>query len=200
MSEHTTAEIQGANLVRQHFMESADLSRRVADELSGPAARAAAIVSTALQDGHKMLVCGNGGSAADAQHFVGELVGRYKAPKRAALAAIALTVDSTVLTCIANDFSYEEVFSRQVEALAQAGDVVVGISTSGRSPNIVRALHAARERGAYTLALVGGDGGPCAGEADLALVVPSTDTARIQECHITLIHALCDIIEKEVTA
>jgi D-sedoheptulose 7-phosphate isomerase len=174
------------------------VKRRVADELAGPGARAATIIATALLDGHKVLVFGNGGSAADAQHFAGEMVGRFKMPNRAALPVIALTTDSTVLTCVANDFSYEEVFSRQVEAFAQQDDVVVGITTSGRSPNVLRALAVARERHAYTIALVGGDHGPAAQDADLALVVPATDTTRIQECHITLIHAICELVEMEV--
>ena len=112
---------------------------------------------------------------------------------------IALTTDSTVLTCVANDFSYEEVFSRQVEAFAQPGDVVVGISTSGRSPDVLRALRAARERGAATIALLGNDGGITASEVDLPIVVPVSDTTRIQECHITLIHAICELIEMEVS-
>jgi D-sedoheptulose 7-phosphate isomerase len=185
-------------LVRRHFMESAEVKRRVAEALAEPAARAAAIMARALYGGHKVLVFGNGGSAADAQHFAGEMVGRFKLPDRAALPAIALTTDSTVLTCVANDFSYEEVFSRQVEALAAPGDVVLGLSTSGRSPNVLRAFRAARERGAYVIALLGGDGSsPAALEADLPLVVPVSDTTRIQECHITLIHAMCELIEGE---
>jgi D-sedoheptulose 7-phosphate isomerase len=145
-----------------------------------------------------VLVFGNGGSAADAQHFAGEMVGRFKLNGRAALPMLALTTDSTVLTCVANDFSYEEVFSRQVEAFAQPGDVVIGISTSGRSPNVVRALRAARERGAVTIALLGGDGGTSLQEADLPIVVPSKDATHIQECHITLIHAISELVENEI--
>jgi phosphoheptose isomerase len=185
-------------IVRQHFLESAEVKRRVAGDLAGPGAQAAQVLAAALMGGHKVLVFGNGGSAADAQHLAGEMVGRFKMPGRAALPVIALTTDSTVLTCVANDFSYEEVFSRQVEALAQPGDVVLGISTSGRSPNVLRALRAGRDRGATTMALLGGDGGPAAQEVDLALIVPVTDTLRVQECHITLIHAICEIIELEV--
>jgi D-sedoheptulose 7-phosphate isomerase len=200
-----SSEAKGQNskledLVRQHFLDSAEVKRRVAADLAGPAAEAALILAKALMNGHKVLVFGNGGSAADAQHLAGEMVGRFKLAMRAALPVMALTTDSTVLTCVANDFSYEEVFSRQVEAFAQEGDVVIGISTSGRSPNVLRALRAARERKAVTMALLGGDGGPAAGEVDLALVVPVSDTTRIQECHITLIHAICEIIEMEVLA
>jgi D-sedoheptulose 7-phosphate isomerase len=186
------------NLVEQHFMESAAVKRRVASGLAKPAAQAARIMVKAILSGHKVFVFGNGGSAADAQHFAGEMVGRFKLPNRAALPMIALTTDSTVLTCVANDFSYEEIFSRQIEALVQPGDVVLGISTTGQSPNVVRALRASRERGACTMALLGGDGGVAAQEVDLALVVPVNDKARIQECHLTLIHAICEIIELEM--
>lgn len=189
---------QRAEVVRRHLLESAEVKRRAADALADAAADAAGRLAAALRGGGRVLVCGNGGSAADAQHFAGEMVGRFKLPGRAALPVLALTTDGTTLTCIANDFSFEEVFSRQVEAFARSGDVVLGISTSGRSPNVLRALRAARERGATALALVGGDGGPIAAAADLALVVPAADTARVQECHITLIHALCDLIERDL--
>lgn len=185
-----------ADAVRRHLLASAETQRRAADALAGPVADAARRIAAALDAGHAVLLCGNGGSAADAQHFAGELVGRFQIRGRAALPALALTTDGAVLTCIANDFSYEEVFSRQVEALARPGDVVVGISTSGRSPNVLRALEAARGRGATTLALVGGAVGPIGAAADVAIAVPSTDTTRIQECHITIIHAICDLVER----
>jgi D-sedoheptulose 7-phosphate isomerase len=184
--------------VRRHFLESAEVKQQMADVLAGPGAEAAAVIAAALHAGRKVLVFGNGGSAADAQHFAGEMVGRFKLNGRAALPVLALTTDSTVLTCVANDFSYEEVFSRQVEAFAQAGDVVVGISTSGRSPNVVRALQAARRQGATAIALLGGDGGTAANEADLPIIVASKDATRIQECHITLIHAISELIEAEI--
>jgi len=184
-------------LVRRHFLESSEVKRQMADLLPGPAAEAARLIAAALQGGHKVLVFGNGGSAADAQHFAGEMVGRFKLNGRMALPVLALTTDSTVLTCISNDFSYEEVFSRQVEAFALPGDVVLGISTSGRSQNVLRALRAARERGATTISLLGGDGGLTAPETDLPIVVPSRDTTRIQECHITLIHAISELVEAE---
>lgn len=195
----TPNDISAEELVRKHFLESAEVKRQMADVLAEPAAKAAALLATALQGGHKVLVFGNGGSAADAQHFAGEMVGRFKLSGRAALPVLALTTDSTVLTCIANDFSYEEVFSRQVEAFAQPGDIVIGISTSGRSPNVVRALRAARERGATAIALLGGDGGIAANEADLPIIVASKDATRIQECHITLIHAISELVETEIT-
>ena len=189
---------EARELVRRHFLESAEVKQQMADILAEPAADAAARIVTALQGGRKVLVFGNGGSAADAQHFAGEMVGRFKLNGRVALPVLALTTDSTVLTCVANDFSYEEVFSRQVEAFAQPGDVVLGISTSGRSQNVLRALRAAKERGATTIALLGGDGGLIAPETDLPIIVASTDTTRIQECHVTLIHAICELVETEI--
>jgi D-sedoheptulose 7-phosphate isomerase len=187
-----------SDVVRRHFTESAAVKQQAADTLAEPAAEVARRIAVALGAGHKLLICGNGGSAADAQHFAGEMVGRFKLPNRPALPVLALTTDTSVLTCIANDFSYEEVFSRQVEAFAGPGDVVLGLSTSGRSPNVRRALEAATARGAVTVALVGGDGGPIGELVNLALVVPSTDTTRIQECHLTLIHAICELIEAEL--
>ena len=185
-------------VVRRHFTESAAVKQQAADVLAEPAAEVARRIAAALAAGHKMLICGNGGSAADAQHFAGEMVGRFKLPHRAALPVLALTTDTSVLTCVANDFSYDEVFSRQVEAFAQPGDVVLGLSTSGRSPNVLRALQTAKARGAVTVALVGGDGGPIGALVDLPLIVPSSDTTRIQECHLTLIHAISELIEAEL--
>jgi len=192
------AEPDAAAVVRAHLLASSALKQRIATLLDTATAQAAALITEALAGGHKVLVCGNGGSAADAQHFAGEMVGRFKRAGRAALPVLALTTDTTVLTCVGNDFSFEEIFSRQVEAFAQPGDVVVGLSTSGRSPNVLRALDAARAAGAHTIALLGGDGGPAAALAEIALVIPATDPARIQECHITLIHALCDLVETEI--
>ena len=185
---------------RRHFLDSAEAQRRAAESLAGAVAAAAGRIAGTLRAGRTVFVCGNGGSAADAQHFAGEMVGRFKLRGRRPLPVLALTTDTSVLTCVANDFAFEEVFSRQVEAFVGPGDLVLGISTSARSPNVLRALRAARERGATPLALVGGDGGPVAAAADLVLVVPSDDTARIQECHITLIHALCELVETEIGA
>ena len=198
MTQHSALSTQYSEIVRRHFLESAEVKRQAADALADEAAAMAQRLTAVLRAGHKVLICGNGGSAADAQHFAGEMVGRFKLPGRAALPVLALTTDTSVLTCVANDFSYDEVFSRQVEAFAQPGDVVLGISTSGRSPNVLRALAAGQARGALALALVGGDGGPIAALADQALVVPSADTTRIQECHLTLIHAICELIEAEL--
>jgi phosphoheptose isomerase len=185
-------------MVRAQVLESAGVKQRLAETMAGQIAEAAELIVETLQSGHKILICGNGGSAADAQHFAGEMVGRYKLNGRAALPALALTTDTTVLTCVANDFSYEEVFSRQVEAFAQPGDLVIGISTSGGSANVLKALKAARLQGSRSLALTGGRGGPISEAADLALCMPSTDTARIQECHITVIHTICEIVDREI--
>jgi D-sedoheptulose 7-phosphate isomerase len=153
------------------------------------------LISDTLNRGNKLLVMGNGGSAADAQHFVAEIVGRFKMERRA-LPAVALSTDTSILTAIGNDYGFDVVFSRQVEALAAPGDAVVGISTSGNSPNVLKALNAAKARGCRTIGLLGKDGGSIKGACDLALVVPSDDTPRIQEGHITIIHIVCDLVEK----
>lgn len=160
--------------------------------------RIAARVRDTVLGGHLLLTCGNGGSATDAQHLAEELIARYRSNRRA-LPAIALTADSAVLTCIGNDFGYEQVFARQVEALAGPGDLMLCFSTSGSSPNIVAALHAARARGAGSIALLGKDGGAARGLADLALVVASDDTARIQEAHLQVLHYICEVVEAAVT-
>ena len=191
-------QIRYTELARQQILDSAEVKRQLAETMAEQVAKAAQLVVETIQSGHKVLICGNGGSAADAQHFAGEMVGRYKLNGRAALPALALTTDTTILTCVANDFSYEEVFSRQVEAFAQPGDLIIGISTSGRSQNVLKALEAARSRGSRSLALVGGRGGPISEAADLSLCMPSTDTARIQECHTTVIHTICEIVDAEI--
>lgn len=144
-----------------------------------------------------LFFCGNGGSAADSQHLAAELVGRFKKDRKA-LRSIALTTDTSVLTCVANDYSYEDIFSRQLEALARAGDVLVAISTSGNSENILRALRAAKKLRVKSIALLGKDGGQAKALADLAIVIPSDSTARIQESHILVGHILCDLIEQEL--
>ena len=144
--------------------------------------------------GNKVLLCGNGGSAADAQHIAAELVGRYEQPRRA-WPAIALTTDTSALTALSNDFGYDEVFARQVQALARKDDLLIAISTSGRSPNIIRAVEKAKELGCKTIALSGGDGGPLALLCDHALIVPSERTARVQEAHITIGHLWCELID-----
>jgi D-sedoheptulose 7-phosphate isomerase len=145
--------------------------------------------------GGRVYTFGNGGSAADAQHFAGELVGRYKRERRP-LPAQALSVDPSVVTCIGNDYSFDDLFARQVQALARAGDMVIGFTTSGRSENVVRGLAAAREAGAITVLFGGGDGRPASDHADLALVVPSSTTARIQEMHLLLVHLLIEQVDE----
>ncbi|MEX2454494.1 MAG: D-sedoheptulose 7-phosphate isomerase [Rhodospirillaceae bacterium] len=157
--------------------------------------RLAAICETAIMGGGKLVFFGNGGSAGDAQHLATELVCRYKADRRA-LPAIAFTTDTSLLTAAANDFGYESVFARQVEALCRPGDVAIGITTSGRSANVVRALETARAMGVVPAALSGRDGGDLVGLADPLLIVPSRTTARIQEMHIMLGQMLCDVLEQ----
>jgi len=147
-----------------------------------------------LRSGGKILVCGNGGSASDAQHLAAELVGRYL-EERPALAAVALNTDGSVLTCLANDYSYERVFARQVEALGRPGDLLIAISTSGRSPSILRVLETARAGRLTAAAFLGRDGGPAKALADPAIVVPEQETARIQECHGLMIHLLCEALD-----
>ncbi|MCM2357340.1 MAG: D-sedoheptulose 7-phosphate isomerase [Geobacteraceae bacterium] len=155
------------------------------------------LLAEALERGNKVLVMGNGGSAADAQHFAAEIVGRFRLERRA-LPAIALSTDTSILTAIGNDYGFELIFKRQVEALAEAGDVVVGISTSGSSNNVYGALLLARERGCRTVGLLGRDGGTIAGIADISLTIPAQETPRIQEAHITIIHIVCELVEKRL--
>ena len=154
-------------------------------------------ISESLAKDRTLFWCGNGGSAADSQHLAAEFVGRFKKDRKA-LRSIALTTDTSVLTCVANDYSYEDIFSRQLEALARDADVLVAISTSGNSENILRALRTARELGVKTIALLGKDGGEAKALADMAIVIPSESTARIQEAHILIGHILCDMIEQEL--
>lgn len=155
------------------------------------------MIAECLRKGNKVLVFGNGGSAADAQHFAAELVGRF-GRDRAPLPAVALTTDTSILTAVANDYGFEEVFVRQVRALGHEGDIVIAMSTSGRSPNVIRAAGAARAAGAVTVALTGGDGGELATLADIAIVVPSSETARIQEVHLAVVHILCELVESSL--
>ncbi|MBD3840415.1 MAG: D-sedoheptulose 7-phosphate isomerase [Campylobacterales bacterium] len=156
--------------------------------------KVAQLVVETLQDGNKILVCGNGGSAADAQHFAAELTGRYKTERRG-LPAIALTTDTSALTAIGNDYGYDRVFDRQTQALAQKGDLLIGISTSGNSKNVINAFKIAKELGCKTVGISGRDGGMMNSVCDLNLVVPSDDTPRIQEMHILFIHTICQIID-----
>ena len=188
--------------VREHFAESIALNEKSAAELGESIAAAGAIMSTSLLEGGKILSCGNGGSAADAQHFSSELLNRFEM-ERPGLAAMALTTDSSTLTSISNDYAYEEIFSKQVRALGKAQDVLLAISTSGNSQNVCRAITAAHELGMKVVALTGRDGGSMAGmysENDVEIRVPATRTARIQEVHLVVIHCLCDLIDTALPA
>jgi D-sedoheptulose 7-phosphate isomerase len=166
-------------------------------ELPALIATVVEIMVEAFLNGKKLLVMGNGGSAADAQHMAAEIVGRYKI-ERHGLPAIALTTDTSIMTAVGNDYGFDMVFRRQVEALAGNGDVVMGISTSGSSPNVLKALQLAQEMGCRTVGLLGKDGGAIKDIVEAALTVPGDDTPRIQEGHITIIHIICDLLEKRL--
>lgn len=189
-----------ADLVRRvaaHFSASASLKSAASSELSAPIARAVEVMTTSLRSGGKILACGNGGSAADAQHFSAELLNRFEV-ERPPLAAIALTTDTSTLTSIANDYSYDQVFEKQVQALGRAGDVLLAISTSGNSGNVMAAMRAASKAGMSTVALTGrggGEMGKTLSPQDIHICVPHTVTARIQEVHLLTLHCLCDGID-----
>jgi phosphoheptose isomerase len=193
---------QAAHLgvVDRGFEGAMDCLRESQRRLRGVVLEAAEVITAAFAQGGKLLVCGNGGSAADAQHLAAELVGRFKTRGRRGLPALALTADSAVVTAWSNDTGYDDVFARQVEALGRPGDVLVGISTSGRSRNVVRAFEAAARGGLRRVALVGGDGGELRPLADIAFTVPSSDTQHIQEVHTVLIHLVCELVERHVVA
>ena len=177
--------------------DAARLHERAAGESSGAVVAAADTMLAAFASGAKALIFGNGGSAADAQHFACELVGRFLRERRA-LPAIALTADTTVVTAIANDYGFDRVFVRQIEALGRPGDVAVAISTSGTSANVLAGLQYAKSRGLKTVAFTGGSGGPVGAAADVHVNVPHDLTPRVQEVHRTLIHAVCDLIEQQI--
>jgi D-sedoheptulose 7-phosphate isomerase len=182
-----------AAIARANFADSERALRAAGAVLDGAIAQAASMVVACYRQGGTVFAFGNGGSAAEAQHFVGELVGRFK-DNRKPLAGIVLPTDLASLTCIANDFSYDDVFARPLEALARPGDLVVGLSTSGRSPSVVKAMAAARSRGLATIAFIGAGESPLS-ESDLVIRAPSTVTARIQEVHTVAIHALTEAVE-----
>lgn len=183
--------------VENYLKEHRTALERVTSELAPEIVRAANQLVRTVTSGGQVLICGNGGSAADAQHFAAELVGRFRR-ERQALPAVALTTDTSALTAIGNDYGFTYIFSRQVEALASRGDVLVGISTSGHSSNVLEAVRAARDRGCATIGLLGRDGGTIAAEVDLALVVPAEATSHVQEAHIVIIHLLCELVERAV--
>ncbi|MBP9907425.1 MAG: phosphoheptose isomerase [Rhodoferax sp.] len=186
--------------IQQHFIDSADLKYQAASLLSKPIAEAVQALLACVTSGGKVLACGNGGSAADAQHFAAEFIGRFER-ERPELAAIALTTDSSILTAVANDYGFNAVFSRQVRGLGQSGDVLIAISTSGNSPNVLAAIEAAHERDMVVLGLTGRGGGKMASalrDTDVHICVPHERTARIQEVHLLTLHCLCDAVDAQL--
>lgn len=185
--------------IRQQLLESARIKELLAAERVDSIQKAAEILVAAVHKGSRILLCGNGGSAADAQHIATELVSRLRF-KRKAIPAIALTTNTSIITAIANDYDFAAVFVRQVEAFGRPGDVLIGISTGGNSKNVIQALEFAAKNGIQTIALTGGTGGALSDLADVSIVVPSKSVMRIQESHITIGHILCDIVEQSVIA
>lgn len=180
-----------------HFNESAELKKQAAEMLAGPIASAAELMFSVLSQGNKILACGNGGSAADCQHFAAELVGRFER-ERLSLPAVALTTDTSILTAVGNDYSFEDIFAKQVQALGQPGDLLLAISTSGNSGNVISAIKAAHDREMPVVALTGKGGGAIGtllNDTDVHICVPHDRTARIQEVHLLVIHCLCDGID-----
>lgn len=184
-------------IIRQRLEEHRALVAQVLEgELGAKVAEAAAVIKEALSRGNKVLLCGNGGSAADSQHIAAELVGRFRRERRG-LAAVALTVDTSILTAVGNDYGFEKIFARQVEALGHSGDVLIGFSTSGSSPNVLRAVELAKSKDMYCIGMTGAGGGEMAELCDICLSVPSVVTARIQEIHIIIGHILCELTDGE---
>jgi D-sedoheptulose 7-phosphate isomerase len=186
-----------AQRIQQQFQDSAQVKLAALAAMAAPIEAATRRMAACLQAGGKVMACGNGGSAADSQHFAAELLNRFE-KERPPLAAIALTTDTSTLTSIANDYRYEDVFAKQIQALGRSGDVLLAISTSGNSPNVIEAIHAAHARGVVVVALTGKKGGKIAallGPDDIHLCVPAERTARIQEVHLLAIHCLCDGID-----
>ena len=183
--------------IAARLKESAKLKEEIASNNIDEIRAISELIINAYRNGGKVVLFGNGGSAADAQHIAAELVGQFLI-KRQSFPAIALNTNTSILTAIANDYGYDSIFTRQVEALVDSGDVVIGISTSGNSPNVVNAIELAKTKGAKTVVLTGGSGGKLAEAADLTLTVPSDSTPRIQEAHITIGHIICEIVEEEL--
>jgi D-sedoheptulose 7-phosphate isomerase len=188
---------QAIDLINSSLREGAELRTVVARDCSAAIFEAAGLITTCLQAGSKLLFFGNGGSAADAQHLAAEFVGRFVS-ERAGLAAISLTTDASILTAVGNDYGFDRVFARQVQALGRPGDVAVAISTSGNSPNVLEAVKEAKKLGLNVIGLTGKDGGALAREAHVAITVDSGSTARIQECHIAIGHIFCELVEREL--
>ena len=182
-------------IIRQQLLESAEVKKLVAEKLTNEIAEATSWVIDCYRKKGKLILFGNGGSAADAQHLAAEMVGRFKM-ERAALPAIALNTNTSIMTALGNDYDFDIIFARQLEAITSKGDVVIGISTSGNSPNVLKGIEKAKSLGAKTIGLTGRDGGKLSQIVDLALIIPSADTPRIQEAHITVGHIICDLIEQ----
>jgi len=185
-------------IVNTSFLDSVETKRAFLEMYKDRIVEVGLIMAQALLDGNKILFFGNGGSAADSQHLAAEIVGRYK-KERKGLPSIALTTDTSILTAVGNDYGFDVIFERQIEALCMPGDVAIGISTSGNSPNVIKGLMKAHDMGATTIAFSGKQGGKVVDIAHYSFVVPSYDTARIQECHITLGHTLCEIIDERLS-
>ncbi len=181
--------------IKNQFNQNIELHKKAEEQLSPLVLQAGEMITEALKKGNKLLLCGNGGSAADSQHLAAEFVGRFK-KERKGLPAIALTTDTSILTALANDYGYDSVFSRQVESLGKEGDILIVISTSGNSVNLIKAVGEAKNRGLKTVGFLGSDGGKLKDLVDLALVVPSGETARIQEVHILISHIICQQVEE----
>lgn len=185
------------DLIAREFEESYRLHRLMTETLIDPVSDAVLQIIAAYRAGKKVLLIGNGGSAADAQHIAAELVGRFRM-ERGSLPALALTSDTSVLTALGNDYGYDMIFSRQIESLGCEGDILIAISTSGNSPNVLHAVHTARTRKLYCIGLTGGDGGELRQLVDLPIVIPSPTISRIQEAHMTIGHILCHMVEREL--
>jgi len=185
--------------IKQQLHESSEINRLIAETLSDRIAEIAVMIADCIKSGGKVIFFGNGGSASDAQHLAGELVGRFRM-ERNAFPALSLTTNTSIITAVANDYGYDMIFARQVEAFGREIDLIVGISTSGNSPNVVEGIKKAKQIGAKTIGMTGKDGGKIGEMADISLTVPSSDTPRIQEAHIVMGHIICDIVEKLLTS
>lgn len=187
------------DIIKSQIAESIEVKKKIYedDTLIKKIEEAAYAITECYKNGHMLLLCGNGGSAGDAQHIAGEMVARFRI-ERKALSALAFNTNSSVVTAIGNDYEYNKIFERQVEAFGHNGDVLIAISTSGNSESVVRAIEKAKEMGITTISLLGKNGGACKDISDYAIIVPSNDTARIQESHITVGHIICDLVERSM--
>lgn len=182
------------NAIQEHLSTVNSFSKEIKSSIESVGEK----IYLSLENGGKTILMGNGGSAADCQHIAAELVGRFVKERRG-LAAIALTVDTSIITAIGNDYGFENIFTRQIEALATKNDIVVGISTSGNSENIIRGIEKAKEKGSYTICLLGNSGGKLKDISDTSIIIPSNNTARIQECHILIGHIICELIDSKIS-